>query len=192
MDEKLCETEVDESCCEGPCAYDSRKPRLTKEEKLKNYEEYLQNDLKNQLEDIEISEAKRELFKKFKKDHESEYQKIENYKKSRRLTVQSTIEAETEAEDDKVKIPQEEIDRMTNKYLELGNRQAEILRIATTKEELKKVPIDQMNAMVDEYMASEKLKLILVDRLRAILDNRRVHLACDNFSNSILKFANES
>lgn len=91
-----------------------------------------------------------------------------------------------------MKISQEEIDRMTQKYIELGNRQTEILRIATTKEELKKVPIDQMNDMIDEYMASEKLKLILVDRLRCILDNKRVCLARETFSKSTLKFVNES
>lgn len=142
--------------------------------------------MKNRLEEIEIAEAKCELFKKFRKDHESEYQKLENHRKSLRLMMRDEdIAAEAVNE---VKIPQEEIDRMTNKYLELENRQAEILRIATTKEELKKVPTDQMNAMVNEYMASEKLKLILVDRLRGILDNKRVNLACNNFSNSTLQF----
>lgn len=190
MDEKICEEKFDDSCCEAPCVRDSHElpklGRLTKEERLKKYEEYLQNDLKNELEDIEISEAKREIFKKFKKEHESEYQKIENHRKSRRL--RSKLELE-DNDDDKVKIPQEEIDRMLHKYVELENRQSEILRIATTKEELKKVPIDQMNAMIDEYMASEKLKLILVDRLRGIFDNRRINLACETFSGSSLKFA---
>jgi len=180
MDEKLYE---EDDCCVEYCAHESK--RLTKEEQLKKYKEYLQNNLKNKLEDIEIAKAKREIFKQFKKDHESEYQKIENYKKSQRLDIPSKIDIE---DDDEVKISQEEIDRMKNKYIELGNRQAEILLIATTKEELKKVPSDQMNAMVDEYMASEKLKLILVDRLRGILSDKRVHLVCTNFSDSTLKF----
>ena len=190
MDEEIY-AEKDESCSES-CSesylhVDSEHElRLTKEGKLKRYKVDLQNQLKNKLEDIEISEAKREIFEKFKKDHESEYQKIENYRKSQRLSIRS------EYKDDEIKISQEEIDRMTQKYIELGNRQTEILRIATTKEELKKVPIDQMNAMIDEYMASEKLKLILVDRLRGILDNKRVCLACETFSKSTLKFANES
>lgn len=179
MDEKLYE---EDDYCEESCVRESK--RLTKEEQLKKYKEYLQNNLKNKLEDIEIAKAKREIFKQFKKDHESEYQKIENYKKSQRLDIPSKIDTE----DDEVKISQEEIDRMKNKYIELGNRQAEILLIATTKEELEKVPSDQMNAMVDEYMASEKLKLILVDRLRGILSDRRVRLACTNFSDSTLKF----
>lgn len=180
-DEKIYE-EADDSCCAEACACDSRESqRLTKEERLKKYEEYLQKDLKKELEDLEISEAKRELFKKFKKDHESEFQKIENYRKSQRLKYKD--------EDDKVKIPQEEIDRMKHKYTELENRQSEILRIATTKEELEKVPTDQMDAMIDEYMASEKLKLILVDRLRGVLSGRRVNLACETFSGSTLKFS---
>lgn len=180
MDE---EKEVCEEANESYYDCEDSHPRLTKEERLKKYEEYLQKDLKNKLEEIEIAEAKREIFKKFRKDHESEYQKLEDHRKSQRLSLQDEDESDNE-----LKIPQEEIDRMTNKYVELGNRQAEILRIATTKEELKKLPVDQMNAMVDEYMASEKLKLILVDRLRGVLDDRRIHLACDNFSGSTLKF----
>lgn len=184
MDEKLYE-EDDSYCDVESCVREPK--RLTKEEQLKKYKEYLQNNLKNKLEDIEIAKAKREIFKQFKKDHESEYQTIENYKKSQRLDVQ----LKNDTEDDEVKISQEEIDRMKNKYIELGNRQAEILLIATTKEELEKVPSDQMNAMVDEYMASEKLKLILVDRLRGILSDRRVHLACTTFSGSTLKFLDQ-
>lgn len=187
MDEELYEEKDDSYCDVEAGVRNPRKSRLSKEDQLKEYKEYLQKNLKNELEDMEISEAKREIFKQFQKDHESEYQKIENYKKSQRLSIRSKLDAE----DNVVEIPQEEIDRMKHKYVELEDRQSEILRIATTKEELKKVPRDQMNAMIDEYMASEKLKLILVDRLRGIFDERRINLACETFSGSTLKFLDQ-
>lgn len=182
MDEEMVEKEMDVECsCE--CEAGSTPP--TKEEKIKKFKTKLENDLKRKLEQIEIDAEFDKIRKEFNKEHADEFKRIEEYNSRNRLGY---IADEADEDPNKTAIPIEDIDVLKRRYKELESRQVEILEIATDAEQLKKIPTDQMNGMVDEYISAEKLKLILVDRIRGALTNRRINLSCDKFSKFNLSF----
>ena len=174
MDEKM-EVEA-EAVCRDEVA-------LIKEEKLKNYKAKLENELKRKLNKIELDDEFDKIKEEFVKAHADEFKKIKEYENRNRLSY--TDEAD---ESNGTTIPIEDIDALKSRYKELESRQVEILENATNVEKLEKTPTDQMNAMVDEYISAEKLKLILVDRIRGALTNRRINLNCDKFSKYNLSF----
>ena len=178
MDEKMdvecsCEHEMD-SC---------PSTKLTTEEKLERYKKRLEEDLKRKLESIEYDKERDKIREEFEKAHAEELDKIKKRDESRRICYVGDDVAESEPA-----IPIEEINKLKARYKELESRQAEILETATDTEKLTNTPTDQMNAMVDEYISAEKLKLILVDRIRGALTNRRINLNCDKFSKYNLSF----
>lgn len=172
MDEKM---EVEAKCADAIA--------LTKEEKLKNYKTKLEKNLKRELDRIELDAEFDKIEKEFKETHADEFKKIEEHDKCKRLSY-----ADEAAESNRPTIPIEDIDALKRRYKELESRQIEILENATNIEKLEKTPTDQMNAMVDEYISAEKLKLILIDRIRGALTNRCIKLNCDKFSKYNLSF----
>lgn len=180
MDEKM-EVDreyADEAACE--CETDIA---ITKEEKLKKYKTRLENNLKRKLDQIELDAEFDKIEKEFKETHVNEFKKIEEYNSRRRISY-----TDEESESNETIIPIEDIDTLKRRYKELEARQVEILETSTDVEKLKKIPTDQMNAMIDEYISTEKLKLILVDRIRGALTNKRINLCCDKFSKYNLSF----
>lgn len=135
--------------------------------------------MKRKLEQIEFDKECDKIRKEFEKTHAEELDKIKKYTELRYVDEESEVEPT---------IPMEEINNLKSRYKEYEARQEEILNIATTSEKLSATPRDQMNAMVDEYISLEKLKLILVDRIRAALLGMRVNLNCDKFSKYNLSF----
>lgn len=167
---------------EGPCEREMDScpsPKMTKEEKLEQYKKRLEENLKRKLERIEFDKECDKIRKEFEKDHAEELDKI---KESTELRY---ADEESEA---KPALSEDEINNLKSRYKEYEARQEEILDIATTSEKLTSTPSDQMNAMVDEYISLEKLKLILVDRIRAALLGMRVNLSCDKFSKYNVSF----
>lgn len=175
---------MDEEKMDVECGYedemDSRpSTELSKEEKLEKYKKRLEENLKRKLERIEFDKECDKIRKEFEKDHAEELGKI---KESTELRY---ADEESEA---KTTLSADEINNLKSRYKEYEARQEEILDIATTSEKLLDTSSDQMNAMVDEYISLEKLKLILVDRIRAALLGIRVNLSCDKFSKYNLSF----
>lgn len=175
---------MDEEKMEVECACEDEmdscpSPKLSKEEKLEQYKKRLEENLKRKLERIEFDKECDKIRKEFEKDHAEELDKI---KESTELCY---ADEESEA---KPSLSEDEINNLKSRYKEYEARQEEILNIATTSEKLLDIPTDQMNAMVDEYISLEKLKLILVDRIRAALLGIRVNLSCDKFSKYNLSF----
>lgn len=177
---------MDEEKMEVECACEDEmdscpSTKLSKEEKLERYKKHLEENLKRKLERIEFDKECDKIRKEFEKDHADELDKI---KKSTELRY-AEDDDESEA---KSALSEDEINNLKSRYKEYEARQEEILDIATTFEKLLATPSDQMNAMVDEYISLEKLKLILVDRIRAALLGMRVNLSCDKFSKYNLSF----
>ena len=170
--------------CDCECEMDSRSAtKLSNEEKLERYKNRLEEDLKRKLESIEYDKERDKIREEFEKAHAEELDKIKKRDESQRLRYVGDDVAECEPT-----LPIEEINKLKARYKEYEARQEEILNIATTSEKLSSTPTDQMNAMIDEYLSLEKLKLILVDRIRAALLGLRVYLNCDKFSKYNLSF----
>ena len=47
-----------------------------------------------------------------------------------------------------------------------------------------KHPAGQLNALIDEYVSIERLKVVLVDRIRSNLVKKDVHLSHEQFSSN--------
>lgn len=153
--------------------------KLSKEDKLEEYKKSLEENLKRKLERIEYEKECDKIRKEFEKDHADELDKV---KKCTELRYTDEV---SEA---KPTLSIDEINNLKSRYKEYEARQEEILNTATTSEKLLSTPSDQMNAMIDEYISLEKLKLILVDRIRAALLGFRVNLSCDKFSKYNISF----
>lgn len=79
-------------------------------------------------------------------------------------------------------LTQEELDNLRGKINACMERQKEILDTSCDFEQFKDMPSGHYNALVDEYAATEKLKLILVDRLHANLRKQSLNLYGNGFS----------
>lgn len=78
---------------------------------------------------------------------------------------------------------------LKKRYKELEARQIEILDNCTSEDFLLVERANgQVNALVDEYGTIEKLKLVLVDRIKSNILRDGIQLACENFENSQLTF----
>lgn len=175
---------MDEEKMDVECGYEDEmdscpSTELSKEDKLERYKKHLEENLKRKLERIEFDKECDKIRKEFEKDHADELAKVKE------CTELRYAEDEAEA---KSTISMDEINNLKARYKEYETRQEEILNIATTSEKLLNTPTDQMNAMIDEYISLEKLKLILVDRIRAALLGMRVNLSCDKFSKYNISF----
>lgn len=94
-----------------------------------------------------------------------------------------------DVKNEKVFLSKEEIETLKKRYKELEARQIEILDNCTSEDFLfVKRDNGQVNALIDEYSAIEKLKLVLVDRIESNIRKHGLSLNSINFENSQLTF----
>lgn len=141
------------------------KAEPSEEEKLAHYEKHLQNDLERKLKRIEHEKKCDEIRKRFEAEHAEEYAKIKDHdsKKFLKERVYSNDDVDIA---EKKWLYDAQLSELKAKYKALEARQVEILDICTSKEEIQNWADGQLDALINEYLASEKLKLIIVDRIK--------------------------
>ena len=80
-----------------------------------------------------------------------------------------------------------QLSELKAKYKALEARQIEILDIATSKEEIQNWADGQFDALINEYLASEKLKLIIVDRIKSNIRKIDIDLGVYSFGGNHIK-----
>lgn len=80
-----------------------------------------------------------------------------------------------------------QLSELKAKYKALEARQIEILDIATSKEEIQNWADGQLDALINEYLASEKLKLIIVDRIKSNICKIDIDLGVHSFGGNHMK-----
>lgn len=78
----------------------------------------------------------------------------------------------------------EEIESMKQQVFKYHERQKEIINEHFSHANDKKYLPGQLNALIDEYRSIEKLKLVLVDRIRSNIVKRDINLYCQLFTSS--------
>lgn len=82
-----------------------------------------------------------------------------------------------------------QLSELKAKYKALETRQIEILDICTSKEEIQNCWADgQLDALINEYLASEKLKLIIIDRINSNIRKRDIDLGLHSFNYQNIKY----
>jgi len=164
-----------EDVIEAPLSTD-----LTDEKKLERYKQYLEDDLDMKLKDIEYQEKVDAIKKEFEEKNKEKIAIVKAHSCSTKLSRcfrECTF------------LSKEEIETLKKRYKELEARQIEILDNCTSEDFLLVERANgQVNALVDEYGAIEKLKLVLVDRIKSNILRDGLGLACENFENSQLTF----
>lgn len=163
-----------------------RRKRLSDEEILNNYKEELKLELEEELRDLELSKKKDEFKKEFMKEHASDYEKIEEFKREhyRKASV-----FHDDLYDEKIKwLSEPDIEELRKKYKALEEREKEILEISTDPVKISEFADGQLTALIDEYQASEKLKLIIVDRIKSNISKKDIRLSAKYFGNSHLLY----
>lgn len=74
-----------------------------------------------------------------------------------------------------------QISELKSKYKALEARQSEILDICTSKEEIQNWGDGQLDILINEYLASEKLKLVIVDRIKSNICKIDIDLGVHSF-----------
>lgn len=157
---------------------------LTDEEKLEKYKQHLEDDLDKRLKEIEYQEKENAIKKEFE---EKNKEKLKRVREHRRLSRTKLVDEDAKSK--RVFLSKEEIEALKKRYKELEARQIEILDNCTSEDFLLVERANgQVNALVDEYSAIEKLKLVLVDRIESNIQKRELDLLCTNFENSQLTF----
>jgi hypothetical protein len=162
-------------------AIESGDDLLTDEEKLEKYKRYLKNDLDNKLKQIDYEEKANAIQKEFEEKNKEKIAIVKAHSRSTTLSLCSQHECTF--------LSKEEIEALKKRYKELEARQIEILDNCTSEDFLLvERALGQVNALIDEYGAIEKLKLVLVDRIKSNILRDGLGLACENFENSQLTF----
>lgn len=78
----------------------------------------------------------------------------------------------------------EEIESMKQQVLKYHERQKEIINEHFFHANDGKYPSGQLNALIDEYTSIERLKLVLVDRIRSNLVKKDIRLSHEQFSSN--------
>lgn len=78
----------------------------------------------------------------------------------------------------------EEIESMKQQVLKYHERQKEIINEHFFHANDGKYPSGQLNALIDEYTSIERLKLVLVDRIRGNLMKKDIRLSHNQFSSN--------
>lgn len=165
-DEAVCEKIVDEP---------------SEEERLALYEKCLQSDLEEELKRIEYEKKRNEIRKRFEAEHAEEYAKIKKFK-SEVFLEEKVYSKNVDNLKTKKWLDDAQLSELKAKYKALETRQIEILDICTSKEEIQNCWADgQLDALINEYLASEKLKLIIVDRIRSNIRKRDLDLGIHSF-----------
>lgn len=156
--------------------------RLSDEEILNNYKEQLKLELEEELRDFELSKKKDELKKEFMNEHASDYKKLEEFKREH-YREESVFRSDLY--DEKIKwLSESDIEELRKKYKALEEREKEILEISTDPVRIPEFAEGQLTALIDEYQASEKLKLIIVDRIKSNIAKKDIRLSAKYFGNS--------
>lgn len=79
-------------------------------------------------------------------------------------------------------LTEEEIESMKQQVFKYQEREKEIINEHFSHCVDGKYPVGQLNALIDEYAHIEKLKLVLVDRIRGNLMKRDIRLSHEQFS----------
>lgn len=151
------------------------------EEQFSSYEKYLQNDLERKLKRIEYKKKCDEIRKRFEAEHAEEYAKIKEHNSESFLKERVRSNRDCELVEKKW-LDDAQLSELKAKYKALETRQAEILDTCTSKEEIQNWADGQLEALINEYLASEKLKLIIVDRIKSNICKRDLDLGVHSFS----------
>ena len=156
------------------------KAEPSEEEKLARYEKHLQKDLERKLKRIEHEKKCDEIRKRFEAEHAEEYAKIKEHdsKKFLKERVYSNDDVDIA---EKKWLDDAQLSELKAKYKALEARQVEILDICTSKEEIQNWVDGQLDALINEYLASEKLKLIIVDRIKSNIRKHDLNLGVHSF-----------
>ena len=138
----------------------------SEEEKLACYEKRLREDFEGKLRRIEYEKKCDEIRKRFEAEHAEEYAKIKEHDSAEFMEKRICSSRECELAEKKW-LDDAQLSELKAKYKALETRQAEILDICTSKEEIQNWADGQLKALINEYLASEKLKLIIVDRIKS-------------------------
>ena len=176
VEEKEEAVDVECDCEEVAC----EKAEPSKEEQLTRYEKCLQEDLERKLKRIEHKKKCDEIRKRFEAKHAEEYAKIKEYDSESFLEerVRSSRDCELAK---KNWLDDAQLSELKAKYKALESRQIEILDICTSKKEIQNWAEGQLEALINEYLASEKLKLIIVDRIKSNICKYDLYLGVHSF-----------
>ena len=152
----------------------------SEEEQLSCYEKCLQEDLERELKRIEYKKKCDEIRKRFEAEHAEEYAKIKEYDSAEFMKKRICSSRDCELAK-KNWLNDAQLSELKVKYKALEARQAEILDIATSKEKIHNWADGQVEALINEYLASEKLKLIIVDRIKSNICKHDLNLGVHTF-----------
>lgn len=156
------------------------------EEQFSSYEKYLQNDLERKLKRIEYEKKCDEIRKRFEAEHAEEYTKIKEHNSESFLKERVRSNRDCELAEKKW-LDDAQLSELKAKYKVLETRQTEILDTCTSKEEIQNWADGQLEALINEYLASEKLKLIIVDRIKSNICKRDLDLGVHSFGGNHLE-----
>ena len=152
----------------------------SEEERFALYEKRLQSDLEEELKRIEYEKKRNEIRKRFEAEHAEEYAKLKKLKSEVFLEKKVYSKNVDNLETNKW-LDDAQLSELKAKYKALETRQAEILDICTSKEEIQNWADGQLGALINEYLASEKLKLIIVDRIKSNICKEDLYLGVHTF-----------
>ena len=172
---ELCKDKaVDVECGED------KKSKRSEEEIFADYEKRLQSDLEKELSRMEYEKKRNEIRKRFEAKHAEEYAKIKKYKSEEFL--EERVYSNRDVDIAKKKwLDDAQLSELKSKYKALEARQSEILDICTSKEEIQNLGDGQLDALINEYLASEKLKLVIVDRIKSNICKIDIDLGVHSF-----------
>ena len=158
----------------------SERAEPSEEEKLTRYEKYLQQSLEIKLKRIEHEKKCDEIRKRFEAEHAEEYAKIKEYDSAEFMKKRICSSRDCELAK-KNWLDDAQLSELKAKYKALEVRQIEILDICTSKEKIQNWADGQVEALINEYLASEKLKLIIVDRIKSNICKHDLALSVHSF-----------
>lgn len=165
---------------------EDKESKLSEEEIFDNYKKRLQSDLERELSRIEYEKKRNEFRKRFEAEHAEEYAKIKKYK-SERFLEERVCSKDVDSLTTKKWLDDAQLSELKAKYKALEARQIEILDIATSKEEIQNWADGQLDTLINEYLASEKLKLIIVDRIKSNICKIDIDLGVHSFGGNHMK-----
>ena len=172
------ECDREEVTCEKDSECEKAEP--SEEEKLACYEKRLQKDLERKLKRIEQEKKCDEIRKRFEAAHAEEYAKIKEHDSKKFLEERVYSNDDVDIAEKKW-LDDAQLSELKAKYKALEARQVEILDICTSKEEIQNWADGQLDALINEYLASEKLKLIIVDRIKTNICKHNLYLGVHSF-----------
>ena len=175
-----------DACEECVDSEEKEEAKPSEEEKLTRYEKYLQEDLERKLKRIEHEKKCDEIRKRFEAEHAEEFAKIEEYDSAKIMEKRICSSRDCELAK-KNWLDDAQLSELKAKYKALEARQAEILDIATSKEKIQNWADGQVEALINEYLASEKLKLIIVDRIKSNICKHDLALGVHSFGGNHLE-----